>query len=167
MKKSIFTLNVVEKSIVGTKSAIARANKMMEPEYSELCGLLEKHPTFKVAVKKINQKKVKKTYNGLSIERMREYISTQDNKEEKLVEFEAILKVAEAMGAKYPLAKKWFLNTYEEYKVKDAKATDTAKASAQEAMKKKAEEEARKALAELKVDDEDYEEYEEDEEDVA
>ena len=55
--KTIFTLNFVNKSIVGTKSAIARANKCLEPEYSELCALLEKHPSFKVEVKKIEKKK--------------------------------------------------------------------------------------------------------------
>lgn len=59
--KTIFTLNFVNKSIVGTKSAIARANKCLEPEYSELCALLEKHPSFKVEVKKIEKKKDKKT----------------------------------------------------------------------------------------------------------
>ena len=69
--KTIFTLNFVNKSIVGTKSAITRANKCLEPEYSELCALLEKHPNFKVEVKKIEQKKEKKTYTGLTFDVMK------------------------------------------------------------------------------------------------
>ena len=75
--KTIFTLNFVNKSIVGTKSAIARANKCLEPEYSELCALLAKHPTFNVEVKQIDKKKDKKTYSGLTFKAMKDYIATQ------------------------------------------------------------------------------------------
>ena len=115
MKKNVFTLNFVNKSIVGTKSAITRANKCLEPEYSELCALLEKHPDFKVEVKQIEQKKDKKTYTGLTFDAMEAYISNLENSEVKLIEFEAVKKVATAKGAKYPLTKKWFLKKYPEF----------------------------------------------------
>ena len=147
MKKNIFTLNFVNKSIVGTKSAIARANKCLEPEYSELCALLEKHPTFNVEVKKIDQNKEKKTYNGLTFETMEEYISTQENSKEKLIEFKAIMKVAKAKGAMYPLTKKWFLKAYPEFKANLVDATEVAAEIA--AMKK-----AAKELDKLSVDEE-------------
>ena len=114
--KTIFTLNFVNKSIVGTKSAIARANKCLEPEYSELCALLEKHPGFKVEAKRIDQKKDKKTYNGLTFQAMKDFIATQENSKLMLVKFEKVMKVAEAKGAKYPLTKKWFLENYPNYK---------------------------------------------------
>ncbi len=91
--KTIFTLNFVNKSIVGTKSAIARANKCLEPEYSELCALLEKHPSFKVEVKKIDQNKEKKTYHGLSFQAMEDYISTQKNSKEMLAKFRRLWKL--------------------------------------------------------------------------
>lgn len=113
--KTIFTLNFVNKSIVGTKSAITRANKCLEPEYSELCALLEKHPGFKVEVKKIEQKKDKKTYTGLTFDAMEAYIANLDDSEAKLVEFKTVKKVAEAKGAKYPLTKKWFLKKYTKF----------------------------------------------------
>ena len=124
--KTIFTLNFVNKSIVGTKSAIARANKCLEPEYSELCALLEKHPSFKVAVKKIEKKKDKKTYHGLSFQAMKDFIATQENSKLMLAKFEKVMEVAEAKGAKYPLTKKWFLKNYPNYKsneVSDSEAT--------------------------------------------
>ena len=124
--KTIFTLNFVNKSIVGTKSAIARANKCLEPEYSELCALLEKHPSFKVEVKKIEKKKEKKTYHGLNVQAMKDVIATQENSKLMLAKFEKVMEVAEAKGAKYPLTKKWFLKNYPNYKsneVSDSEAT--------------------------------------------
>ena len=124
--KTIFTLNFVKKSIVGTKSAITRANKCLEPEYSELCTLLEKHPDFKVEVKKIDQKKEKKTYTGLTFDVMKAYISTLDDSDAKLVEFETVKKVATAKGAKYPLTKKWFLKKYPEFDFSKVSAFDDA-----------------------------------------
>ena len=47
---------------------------------------------------------------------MKDYISLFSNREERLAEFEAVMQVAEARGAKYPLTKKWFLATYPEFK---------------------------------------------------
>lgn len=113
---AIFTYNFVNKTIVGTKSAINRANKGMKPEYGMLCEMLAEHPDFTVAEKQINHKADKKKYNGLTLPRMKEYIETQLNSKERLIEFAAIQKVAATKGAKYPLTKKWFLATFPEFK---------------------------------------------------
>lgn len=111
-----FTYNFVAKTIVGSKRAIDRANKGLSPEYAELTQMLAEHPTFTVAEKVINHKADKKTYNKLTFKRMKDYISLFSNREEKLTELEAVMQVAEARGAKYPLTKKWFLATYPEFK---------------------------------------------------
>ena len=113
---AIFTYNFVNKTIVGTKSAINRANKGLKPEYGMLCEMLADHPDFTVAEKQIKHKADKKKYNGLTLPRMKEYIETQPNSEKRLIEFAAIQKVAAAKGAKYPLTKKWFLVTFPEFK---------------------------------------------------
>lgn len=113
---AIFTYNFVNKTIVGTKSAINRANKGMKPEYDTLCEMLAEHPDFTVAEKQINHKADKKKYNGLTLPRMEAYIKTQPNSKERLIEFAAIQKVAATKGAKYPLTKKWFLATFPEFK---------------------------------------------------
>lgn len=113
---AIFTYNFVNKTIVGTKSAINRANMGKNPEYTTLCEMLAAHPDFTVAEKQINHKADKKKYNGLTLPRMKEYIETQPKSEERLREFAAIQKVAAAKGAKYPLTKKWFLATFPEFK---------------------------------------------------
>lgn len=111
-----FTYNFVAKTIVGSKRSIDRANRGLSPEYNELTQMLAKQPTFSVTTKLINQKDDKKTYKNLTLSRMEEYISLLSNSEERLREFEAVKKVAEARGAKYPLTKKWFLTTYPEFK---------------------------------------------------
>ena len=129
---AIFTYNFVNKTIVGTQSAINRANKGIEPEYSMLTSMLNAQPNFIVAVKQIKKNQDKKTFHGLSIQRMKDYITTLDDSDRKIAEFNAILKVAEAKGAKYPLAKKWFLKTYPEFKTNEIEASETAKKKAEE-----------------------------------
>ena len=114
--KTRFNYNFTQKTIVGSKKAIERANKGLNPEYSELTAKLEAHPNFSVREKVINKKEGKKTYSQLTFRRMEEYISLQDNSKARLVEFKAIMTVAAAKGAKHPLTKKWFLATYPEYK---------------------------------------------------
>lgn len=57
---AIFTYNFDNKTIVGTKSAINRANKGLSPEYGMLCEMLADHPDFTVAEKQIKHKADKK-----------------------------------------------------------------------------------------------------------
>ena len=115
-----FNYNFVEKTIVGSNAAIERANKGLEPEYSELTEMLSVHPEFTVTVKSIKRKEEKKTYNKLTLSRMKDYIETQFSDKEvlssKLIEFEAIKAIAKTKGALYPMTKKWFLNTYPSFK---------------------------------------------------
>lgn len=141
--KTRFNYNFIEKTIIGSKAAIEKANKGKNPEYAELSGMLAAHPDFTVRVKDIQQKEGKKTYSQLTFSRMEEYIKTQFSDKEtlnsKLVEFEAIQKVAEVKGAKYPLTKKWFLATYPSFKVNEVSEEERAeeeKAIAEEAEKK-------------------------------
>ena len=122
-----FTYNFVAKTIVGSKRSIERANKGLSPEYKELTQMLEEHPTFNVVEKVISRKADKKTYGKLTFKRMESYILLLSNSEEKLIEFEAVKKVAEARGAKYPLTKKWFLATYPEYKENEIIEEQTAR----------------------------------------
>ncbi len=161
--KTRFTYNFIEKAIIGSKAAIDRANKGKNPEYSELSGMLAAHPNFTVRVKDIQKKEGKKTYSKLTFDRMEEYIRTQFADEKtlaaKLIEFEAIQKVAEAKGAKYPLTKKWFLATYPSFK--DNSVSDQERTPAEEA-ERKALAEAAALLENLGDDIEDEAENDED-----
>ena len=127
--KTRFTYNFIEKTIVGSKAAIERANKGKNPEYAELSGMLTAHPDFTVRVKDIQKKEGKKTYSKLTIKKMEDYIKTQFSDEgtlnAKLIEFKAVQKMAEVKGAKYPLTKKWFLAVYPSFKENNVSKEET------------------------------------------
>ena len=61
---------------------------------------------------------------------MKSYIEAQPNSEKQLKVFEAVKRIAEMKGSKYPLTKKWFLNAYPEYKENEVKENETAKLAA-------------------------------------
>ncbi|MCR5369262.1 MAG: hypothetical protein K6E83_00955 [Clostridium sp.] len=155
MKKN-FQYDFEHKAIIGSKSAISRANKGMNPEYKELSSMLEAMPSFSVQIKYIQKKKDQKRYPKLTFEKMEDYIRTQASNEDdlnaKIIEFNAIKKVAEAKGAKYPLTKKWFLKTYPEYSEKEVSENEAA-FEEQRALAA-----AAKALEGMELDNEDLEE---------
>jgi hypothetical protein len=107
MKKAIFSINFTDNTIYGSKSALKKASNPATAEHKELMNLLATHPTFKVAEKEPNTKKT--TYKGMGFKMMADYISTQDNAEELMAEFETAKMM---FGGKYPLVKKWFLDTF-------------------------------------------------------
>ena len=124
MKKH-FNYDFTNQAIVGSKAAINRANKGMNPEYTELTRMLAAQPTYKVVEKAIKTNDKKQKYSNLTFDRMEEYIKTLTDSSQKLIELEAVKKVAAAKGAKYPLTKKWFLAKYPEYKEHNITEEDT------------------------------------------
>ena len=153
-----FTYNFVAKTIVGSKASIKKANAGKNPEYTELTSMLAEHPDFNVVEKVIQKKENKKTYSKLTFDKMKEYIETQADSENKLIEFEAVQKIAAAKGAKYPLTKKWFLSTYPEFSENEIISSQT------ETLIAAALEKAEKKLASLELTEEDLLEAEENEE---
>lgn len=128
MSKKYFTPNYIDKTIEGTKAAFKKAGVMNSPAFNELREWMELFPTFTVTEVSPKENKNKKTYNGLSIEKMKEYIGTQSNSELMLKKFEAVQRVAKAKNALYPLTKKWFLNAYPEYKLNSVSENEAAAA---------------------------------------
>ena len=116
MKKNVFSIDFTKETICGSKSALKKASNPASEEYKELTAKMAAHPTFKVVEKEPNNHK--KTYEGLNFKTMRDYISTQPNADELMAEFEAVKKMADG---KYGLVKKWFLDTFKDFKVKEAK----------------------------------------------
>ena len=120
MKKNIFTINFTESTISGSKSALKKASNPASAEYKELTAKMAAHPTFKVVEKEPNENK--NTYEGLDFPMMQNYINTLPNAEEMMAEFIAVKEMA---GGKYPLVKKWFLDTFKDdtdtFKVSEAK----------------------------------------------
>lgn len=111
-----FNFNFVEKTIVGSKRSIERANKGLKPEFEELSKMLEAQPTFKVVVKQINAKEGKDTHKGLTYKRMESFINLLDNRDELLSKYDAVKEVGEVCGSAYPSTKKWFLDTFPQFR---------------------------------------------------
>ena len=84
----------------------------------ELCEKLAEHPDFTVTIKPIKKNENQRRDRNLTFQKMKDYILTKPNGEMGVKELEAVMKVAEAKGAKYPLTKKWFLKTHPEYREK-------------------------------------------------
>lgn len=110
--KTNITVNAIDKSISVSKAFYKKASQYGTPEYKELRNAMQENPNFDIVFKTIE----KKTYHGLDMKRMEAYIKTQANSEEHLKTFIQVQKVAEAKGSKYPLTKKWFLETFPQYK---------------------------------------------------
>ena len=120
-----FAIDFTTKTIIGTKTNITKAGRIGSPQYKELCEIMELHPTFSIVAKEIKKNKSKKTYHGLTFQVMEEYIKTQKDSEKMLVKFAAVKRIAETKGSKYPLTKKWFLNTFPAYKVNEISEDET------------------------------------------
>lgn len=125
MKKSIFTFDFVNKSIVGSKHAIKKAGNPLTDEYKELCKMMSLQPTFSIVAKEEDKTREKKstkkkeTYEGLTFAMMGEYINTLPENEKLIADFEEVKRIAKN---KYPVVKKWFLETYKDFTMKKAKS---------------------------------------------
>lgn len=103
--RSLFSVDVVEKTITASVATLSRAKNPNSKEYVKLCLLLADHPGFKVKEKATK----KTTYDGMTFKFMRAYINIQNDRDELMDEFEAVKLDS---GEKYPLVKKWFLDTF-------------------------------------------------------
>ena len=107
-----YTIDAAKKEIIITKKFEKAANVIGSNEYKDLVTLMKDFPDFKIKVKEIKKKANKKTYNGLTIEEMKRFISTRTNEEVLL--FEKVVTIAKHKKGSYAITKKWFLNKYKE-----------------------------------------------------
>ena len=116
--KNLFAYNFVNNTIVASKTTLKKAGIPNSPEYKALMKMIDKQPTFRVAEKEISTNTRKKTYRGLTIEVMRTHILAQENSELLMAEFEESMKEGKS---KYPLAKKWFVAQFPNFKITEGK----------------------------------------------
>ena len=74
------------------------------------------YPTYAVVKKDIKKPTNKKTYKDLNTDLIKQYISLQENKEI----LQAQYKKAFELG-KFPTVRKWFLDTFKNFDVEEAK----------------------------------------------
>ena len=121
MKKSNITIDPIHKTITISKSFYKKASVYGSNEYVELRAAMAENLSFNIEFKTSD----KKTYHGLSFSRMEEYIKTQPDSDKILAKFDAVKRVAKAKGSLYPLTKKWFLNTFPDYKENEIVESET------------------------------------------
>ena len=108
-----FSIDFVNKSIIGTKASLNKAKCYGSDEYTELCELMEAHPRFKVVVKRVNQNKSKQGYKNLSFEFIEKYISIQPDSATVMNEYKEVKHIAASLGISvYPYTKSWFLKRF-------------------------------------------------------
>lgn len=115
--KNLFAVNFVEMTIVASKTTLKKASVPNSPEYKELMKLMKLNPTFAIVEKDIKEATGKKTYKGLDKALIEQYISIQTNADELNKQYAK----ASEMG-KFPLVRKWFLNTFKNFDMETAKA---------------------------------------------
>lgn len=115
--KNLFTVNFAENTIVASKTTLKKASIPNSPEYKALMKLMKQNPTFTVAEKEIKKAEGKNTYEGLNKDFIKKYISIQENSDDLNKQY----KMAAEMG-KFPLVRKWFLNTFKNFDMATAKA---------------------------------------------
>ena len=114
--KNLFAIDFANNTIVASKTTLKKASIPNSAEYKALMKLMKQNPTFTVAEKEIKKAEGKNTYKGLDKAFVEKYISIQDNADDLNKQY---AKAAE-MG-KFPLVRKWFLNTFKNFDMETAK----------------------------------------------
>ena len=120
MKKFNIHINHGNQTITVSKSFYNKASKYGTAEYKALNNAIKQNRGYEVVFKTSD----KKSYRGLTFKRMEAYILSQPNSEDNLIAYSKAKEVAEAKGSKYPLTKKWFLETFPSYKLSEVSADE-------------------------------------------
>lgn len=110
-----FTVDFLNKKIIGTKASFDKAAKGVSPVYEELAEKVRNHPDFALEVKEQKKKsnKPKRTYEGLNSKFMEDYIDIQTDKARLMAEYQSVQRFAKASGMSvFPFTKKWFLKKF-------------------------------------------------------
>lgn len=119
-----FTIDFVNKKIIGTKASFDKAGKGEGAIYEELATKIAAHPDFTLEVKEQRKRsvKAKQTYDGLNFPLMEKFIAIQDNSDELMRAYKEAKKMAKGTNSSvYPFVKKWFLGQFKDFNVADAK----------------------------------------------
>jgi len=113
MKQNVgYEIDYVGGKIIVSKKFLKEASDITTTAYSDLVQIRKDYPDFKIESRQIAKRENKMTYGKLTYQFMREYIENKDDKDQVLVEFEQIQKLAKFQNAQYVFVKKWFLKLY-------------------------------------------------------
>lgn len=111
MKASI-KIDMRNKKLVMTKTFYNKATNYGTREYNELRAVMNENPGYEIEFKAT----AGKHYGKLTYKRMEAYIKRQPESKRHLQEFNAVQTLAKLKGSSYPIVKKWFLDTFPDYK---------------------------------------------------
>ena len=128
MKQNVgYEIDFVEGKIIVSKKFLKEAGNVTTAAYSELVQIRKDYPDFTIEPRQIAKHENKMTYGKLTYDRMRKYIETKADKDQVLVEFERIQKLAKFQSAQYVYVKKWFLGLYgDEFKREEDEEQESA-----------------------------------------
>ena len=124
MKKTSVIVDEMNEMLVITKAFYKKACVFGSAEYYELRKAREE-TGYEISFKFAD----KTTYHGLNFKRMEAYIKSQPNSEANLIAYSKAKEVAEAKGSLYPYTKKWFLETFPNYKLNEVSAMEMVETS--------------------------------------
>lgn len=130
-----YTINHATGVITITNKFAKAANVMNSPEYNIMVQLKKDFPQYKVQLKEIKKKSGKKSYKGLTLDVMKDFIARNDS--DKVVLFEKVKAIAETKNGTYAIIKKWFLDNYKDMYESEIERLNVAEADA--ALKKELE----------------------------
>ena len=113
---TLYFVNHVDETIVASKTTLKKAGNPNSKECKELMKLKKLYPTYAVIEKYIKPAEGKNTHKDLTNDLIKRYISIQDDAENLKKQYEEVYK----MG-KFPLVRKWFLKTFKNFNMDDAK----------------------------------------------
>ena len=115
MKKNLFPIDFAEKTITATKTTLKKASNPNTPEYKELATLMEKHRDFRIVTKEI-KKSSAEHHPGVTKEFIEAFISIKENAALLKKQYEKVCK-----DYKFPMVRKWFLETFPNFDMEAAK----------------------------------------------
>ena len=119
-----YTFNHTTKTIILSKSFDKKAKNPLNPEFDELVDLINRLPNYKVTVKVTQPKAGKKLSFPVMLGYIRKTYGENSIMEKK---FEKALELGETHGSgKYLFVRKWFLETFPNYKPATVDAVDAA-----------------------------------------
>lgn len=112
-----YTINFETETIIITKKFAEAAQVLASREAKELKALRTEYPSYKIEYKTINKKENKKSYKGLTLAAMKDYLGTREDSKEALEEYKRVIEMTKEKHkekGKYAIVKKWFLDKYRE-----------------------------------------------------
>lgn len=119
--RCLFIYDHVNKTIIGTKSALKRAGIPGSDESKAFASMIRDYPHYEVVAKDVKKNPSKNSHKGLNMSLVRAYLEIQENASELKEKLKRIENMAKEQKLKaFPLVKRWFIGMFENFDVETA-----------------------------------------------